>query len=644
MRMYRNDTNNGTADVDLGNQEPGSVPGLQTQLERDSLLQRKPELQMGQVGDSYEVEADRVADTVLAGGSAGAISSVHSSVQRAGGTHGADLGMVQNALSSSVGGSMAPGVQSAMESSFGRSFSDVQIHTDGVSAQAAKSIGAAAFTVGQDIYFGAGQYAPETAQGTHLLAHELTHTVQQGNVDAVQCKLIQADPEAPGAPAPSGAPAAPAMVSTMWNINFENTFSGTGKTVEARTGDTSLYVKQFKVAPQGDAGKPAPSPKIFTGITLAKSGSAAMGQYDHPKDKGGKASANVAYGKRPTFNFSLKTTSVIDKKDKDQKDEAAKVKALNNPGKAHDEVVNELTSALDDFVDQAEAQAKLQEIVNKKFQHVAVEAKVTLKESAKEAINTTDLNYGSVASDKTFNIKVTIPQAKGTKNVVSNTSENNEASGSKEVTKEKGSEASKEKETKTLNKQETEFVSSIESGMDRTIEALHEKINTSLNLDENTVTTEKTFSATNSTDLKLSGDISGEAGVSLKDIPLLGDLIGDLASAKLNIKLTPDFKNSTTFGYSSKDTEAQKKLKSEEAKLRSQYAAKMTSTWKSSLKSSIKQTVENSVTEKTGEKKSEKEGTKESEGGKKTSSKNTTVTTGTLTIVADTVQPVLTEE
>jgi hypothetical protein len=56
---------------------------------------------------------------------------------------------------------------------------DVRLHHGEASARAAESIGADAFTVGRDVYFGEGQYAPDTAPGRALLAHELTHVRQQ---------------------------------------------------------------------------------------------------------------------------------------------------------------------------------------------------------------------------------------------------------------------------------------------------------------------------------------------------------------------------------------------------------------------------------------------------------------------------------
>lgn len=64
---------------------------------------------------------------------------------------------------------------------FGHDFSRVRIHADGRAASAARSVQARAFTVGRDVVFGVGQYAPGTDAGRRLLAHELTHVVQQAS-------------------------------------------------------------------------------------------------------------------------------------------------------------------------------------------------------------------------------------------------------------------------------------------------------------------------------------------------------------------------------------------------------------------------------------------------------------------------------
>ena len=67
---------------------------------------------------------------------------------------------------------------------FGHDFSQVRVHSDPRAAEAARAVSARAFTLGRSIYFGQGQYQPESTHGKRLLAHELAHTVQQGQVMA----------------------------------------------------------------------------------------------------------------------------------------------------------------------------------------------------------------------------------------------------------------------------------------------------------------------------------------------------------------------------------------------------------------------------------------------------------------------------
>jgi hypothetical protein len=86
---------------------------------------------------------------------------------------------VSDALGSS-GRSMDDNTRSFMENRFGFDFGDVKIHTGSVAAKSAESINALAYTSGSSIVFNEGQYKPETDNGKRLLAHELTHTIQQG--------------------------------------------------------------------------------------------------------------------------------------------------------------------------------------------------------------------------------------------------------------------------------------------------------------------------------------------------------------------------------------------------------------------------------------------------------------------------------
>jgi Domain of unknown function (DUF4157) len=72
-----------------------------------------------------------------------------------------------------------PTTRGLMESRFGHNFGHVRVHADAHAARSANAVDALAYTVGRDIVFGAGRYAPATSPGRQLLAHELTHVVQQ---------------------------------------------------------------------------------------------------------------------------------------------------------------------------------------------------------------------------------------------------------------------------------------------------------------------------------------------------------------------------------------------------------------------------------------------------------------------------------
>jgi hypothetical protein len=105
----------------------------------------------------------------------------HSSAlwQRTLGNRGAEA-MLKTRLRPADGGRPLPQATRAFfEPRFGWDLGDVRVHTDGAAAAAARGLQARAFGVGRDIVFGAGEYAPDTAAGRALLAHELAHVVQQ---------------------------------------------------------------------------------------------------------------------------------------------------------------------------------------------------------------------------------------------------------------------------------------------------------------------------------------------------------------------------------------------------------------------------------------------------------------------------------
>ncbi|MDI9310934.1 MAG: DUF4157 domain-containing protein [Limnohabitans sp.] len=93
-----------------------------------------------------------------------------------------DNSNLENNLNRSKGGGspLSESTKTEMESGFGTDFSNVKVHTDSNAVQMNKELGSQAFANGSDIYFNEGKYNPQSTDGKHLLAHELTHTVQQG--------------------------------------------------------------------------------------------------------------------------------------------------------------------------------------------------------------------------------------------------------------------------------------------------------------------------------------------------------------------------------------------------------------------------------------------------------------------------------
>jgi hypothetical protein len=180
----------------------------------------QPKLSVSQPDDVYEQEADRVADTVLRlpepADGISPTSAPHvqrlcaeceeglqrqapkekdeEPLQTKSETDGtpAVSPEVEDAIHALPGrGSPLPeSVRSFMEPRFSTDFSAVRLHTDAHAHDLARAVDAQAFTVGRDIVFGANHYAPESERGKHLLAHELTHVVQQRGASAA-CANVQ---------------------------------------------------------------------------------------------------------------------------------------------------------------------------------------------------------------------------------------------------------------------------------------------------------------------------------------------------------------------------------------------------------------------------------------------------------------------
>jgi len=140
-------------------------------------IQTKPMLDTP--GDTYEQEADRLADQVMRVPPGPVQRLVQTEGDRANeATHAGAPPIVNEALRAPAQ-VLDPVARTSMEGRFGYDFSKVRIHTDARAVESAQRLRARAYTVGNDIVFAAGQYHPESAAGRRLLAHELAHVVQQ---------------------------------------------------------------------------------------------------------------------------------------------------------------------------------------------------------------------------------------------------------------------------------------------------------------------------------------------------------------------------------------------------------------------------------------------------------------------------------
>ncbi len=243
-----------------GKEGGGPVPvnPLWQQLVTRIPIQAK--LAVSQPGDPYEQEADRVADRVMrmstptlqracaictAGGSpcptceekaSGLVQrkvehSSDASDEAIADTFGSDFGMGQP---------LDAPARTFMESRFGQDFGQVRIHTDARAAELAHNFNAHAFTVGQNIFFGAGKFTPGSESGRHLLAHELVHTRQQArspssvgarlSVQRGSLKGPSTNPKSCGGwtcapasdcPNPDGKSAPSADASTSWSLTVK---------------------------------------------------------------------------------------------------------------------------------------------------------------------------------------------------------------------------------------------------------------------------------------------------------------------------------------------------------------------------------------------------------------------------------------
>ncbi len=159
----------------------------------------QPKLAVTTPGDVYEQEAEEIAERAMR--MPGTAMPTPMSAKTDSTSRG-------SSARSEIGGMSGPGqpmpdaTRAHFEPTLGHDFGRVRVHTDSVAAESARSVGALAYTVGRDVVFGAGRYAPETNEGARLLAHELAHVVQ--NDGGVSGSLNHSGMPAPRHSPPAG--------------------------------------------------------------------------------------------------------------------------------------------------------------------------------------------------------------------------------------------------------------------------------------------------------------------------------------------------------------------------------------------------------------------------------------------------------
>jgi hypothetical protein len=284
---------------------------------RASAIQRK--LTVSQANDPQEREADRVADQVMRAATPQSSDSSAGVLQRkcecGGGqcdgcrnqsaalepvptkragpvdsSKPAAPSIVHEALRSSAQ-PLDAATRHFMESRLGEDLSGVRVHTNTEAAQAAEAVSARAYTVGQNVVFGSGEYAPTTSPGRTLLAHELTHVIQQrgSNSSDRGSSVIQRDDDKKSKPTPATIDSVDDLYGPLTEDLAKQAFTAYGG---ALVGNEKAVIAAFKA--EGFSG--------WMGLAIIKQESSFANKANNPDID----ERNVANPFSVHFNTSLK--------------------------------------------------------------------------------------------------------------------------------------------------------------------------------------------------------------------------------------------------------------------------------------------------------------------------------------------------
>ena len=193
--------------------------------------------------------------------------------------------------------------RSFMEPLFGHDFSRVRVHTDTKAAESAKALDALAYTVGRNIVFGPGQFAPGTIGGRQLLAHELTHVVQQNTSQAAQRGEDVDESEAEQAAAAITSGMTPGPVGYSAPALRRQATGGTGSSTSPLSGLQNLTRLRFSLGPFNfDADLPS---RVTTSLPVSLRGRQIL-DFRLTAEAAGNFSFSATYDGIPQVRISLR--------------------------------------------------------------------------------------------------------------------------------------------------------------------------------------------------------------------------------------------------------------------------------------------------------------------------------------------------
>ena len=161
---------------------------------------------------------------------------------------------------------LEPELKGKVEGAVGADLSDVKVHDDRAAAETARDLGARAFTVGQDMFFGQGEYRPGTTEGQKLIAHEAAHTVQQKGGSAAARKIQRNGKKGSGSSKTKTKDKLPPVTETVDTLSGENWSLNAKSAVKKASGE--LCVPELKLPKVKGMVKGGANPDVGQELTI----------------------------------------------------------------------------------------------------------------------------------------------------------------------------------------------------------------------------------------------------------------------------------------------------------------------------------------------------------------------------------------